>query len=1745
MALLLAVCVLAGALVAATMPKTLAGVLQTVPGNYTLVGGCDNGFNRYHMEGTDGVGNPIYYPTFCTHRNYTSAPGTYTYYRNTDPDESTGNPTLLAMLNNAYLSVAQYRNLRYMIAYTNINKFVNGQFIYWAWLAHTNAAQYSAIGNSATNQGFPWSDAYNTYFGSVAGTLGGGAVAAGQGLSIGNQCYTGIGYNGTDITAAATSASPPLHPAAVTTGSYRVGPYKIDWNTAGLSRPLAQLNYGPNRNEAPLFSLSTANAADGSRVRFYLAGATTPTTTVAIGQTFYVDYVPTDANLEAAAGGIEIPIVATSQKTLVTKILADRFFAHPNAQNQINIETETQKPVYRFNVRYRSPWTPPPQAEWVRPTVDKTVAESNQVNANGIYQDVLRLPAGGNTIHKVTVSATEPKSTELIFQAADYDLLPENNSLPTYEEKYVALVTTAAQLKDALVNNYNIKLMSNVALPASWTAPSNAYTKILDGNGYALTAGTMTDSLLHQTGTGAVIYRLKFTGFNMTQTRTAAFEDRYTGALINNASSTKLINVYLDGTLTANDPIAGPNTTVRWVGGVIGGIAGDYECYGVQAKMKITHNFTTFTADYANASQGYGFSTGGLIGYVATYNSATPPIAACDLLPGSEINSAAGRIGGLFGLVDTGRLIVEDCSAAVAVTPQRAGAVFGGIISNVNVPTTLRRCKAQGTVNNSSAKRLLSFGGLAGTLIAGSDTFTAENCFADFSGLTVYTRAGAGLIAVAPGQTFSLNNSPAMIVRMSEARVRLETTGEAAGIVATNYFSGVGISDCLVSGQITGSAAGLFYGYNGSGSVSLVRNVVNMTLNGSQVLGLAGMEHCNVTARYNFFRGTITASSQGTSGVYWDAGGSGQFSTEISNNYFDGTINTNTFGTPATAYTLNSAATATTLFGTNMGLSIGTGTATTWKYATATPWVPTLNNTGPNPRQRIYVHDYYNGATSPVSLNDLFVYEGGAFRTIWNSNYAVAGSGSGGTTILMDYPAHQTFSFYYRVNALDEGVYHNDVKLMPLKSPVIGSASPYQFDWGGTKDDDWVISYQNRYYLNLRKLTNIANYPITLNGTSFRLWYSPTIYSDLTDVTYTGWLSETLNNVNGDFGKTFAMQLKPGSYVLKEISAPEYYDIPENLERTWYGLFQNGQFMLYENDPTFSFPAKKMNLGETYTSDGYTLTYTAQIMNSPDPTKPYARIVIDKRNEDGSQPILGQEVTDPATYIPRWTGAIYQVEKFDTTVSTETFQAAGFSGMAYGYGNMIRCNENPLNYCEIDYGYYCVTERQAPDGYMVDPTPFYVAFTKDGGGTLRVFDQHMQGVDQVGYLPGVQDLYVQNQITVTAINTTNPIGQTVSTWVANIPARDKKPEYKLDLHKYETSSGAALAGIEFKLYRDSDNALIGTYTTNSMGDLSIVFPPMVDGFYTLKETSGEIADYHFETRGGALLLNGGPHNYNNIKIIRGGLDTHCYVIVDADGYAWVVEPGDPQYPADLETVTETQLGVVHAAISVPNVRYRITEYFHPDEAPFLDLKPPVVTMLMPGASFTGHPPATIPSGAGHPWTYIGYREGDDDSAPLIPGDPPAPLVPSADDNYDFIYVYAREPDEVSFTIRKTLNLAAGQTERFVFRIEYLGNGASAGDVERTFYSVLHVQSGQMSDSIDSAAVPMGWYRVTELDSNWRYTLHQAALAGDNPGAAIAARAVTRRITEGSPVFAFRNTRDDVPWVHAETGVINEMPPVSS
>jgi hypothetical protein len=440
-----------------------------------------------------------------------------------------------------------------------------------------------------------------------------------------------------------------------------------------------------------------------------------------------------------------------------------------------------------------------------------------------------------------------------------------------------------------------------------------------------------------------------------------------------------------------------------------------------------------------------------------------------------------------------------------------------------------------------------------------------------------------------------------------------------------------------------------------------------------------------------------------------------------------------------------------------------------------------------------------------------------------------------------------------------------------------------------------------------------------------------------------------------------------------------------------------------------------------------------------------------------------------------------------------------------------------------------------------------VAFTKEGpNGTVNAFDQHTPGVDQVGYMTGVQDLYVQNLITKTEIQTTNPIGQTVTTWEIMIPARDKKPEYRLDLHKYATNNNEPLPGIEFKLYRVSDDALIDTYVTDDDGNFSIEFPPVLDGLYVLRETGGDVPDLYIETRGGAMLINGGPHNYDNIKIIRGGLDSHCYVILDADSSAYVVHPGDPLYPPDLEPVTEEQLGVVHVAISVPNIRYTITEYYHPDKTPFADLQPPDSTSVKPGVSFTGTPPATIADGTNPPWVYIGYKEGDDDSAALIPGSPPAPLVASVDADYDFIYVYRKV--DANFSILKTLNQAAEQTERFVYQIEYMGSGASAGAVTRTFYSVLHVQNGQETDIISSAILPEGWYRVTELDNNWRYTLDTTALSGDNSGATVnaAGRWVLRKVEHGdNAVFSFKNDRDDVPWVHGETGVINAMPPIGS
>jgi len=90
----------------------------------------------------------------------------------------------------------------------------------------------------------------------------------------------------------------------------------------------------------------------------------------------------------------------------------------------------------------------------------------------------------------------------------------------------------------------------------------------------------------------------------------------------------------------------------------------------------------------------------------------------------------------------------------------------------------------------------------------------------------------------------------------------------------------------------------------------------------------------------------------------------------------------------------------------------------------------------------------------------------------------------------------------------------------------------------------------------------------------------------------------------------------------------------------------------------------------------------------------------------------------------------------------------------------------------------------------------------------------------------------------------------------------------------------------------------------------------------------------------------------------------------------------------------------------------------------------------------------------------------------------------------------------TFQINKTLGSPAEEEETFVFLVEYRGAKTTPGAVTQTLYAVITLEPGQVFGTAIFADMPIGWYSVTELDSNWRFDLDGNLLEDENPKATV-------------------------------------------
>ena len=1549
-----------------------AGTFNVIPGTYNRLDGARNGFNAYHMEGY-GALKPgdtptanFWQDTFCTHKDYNAGSGTYKYYYNAAANDATNTDLLETILNvgtpyktGIDMSLKDWQYLRYCIVFTNTNGDAFGQSVYWSYLSHFLPASYSGVGSWGTE----WKNDYlASYMGPVttADFMGLGPISATDKLNIGDQCGVDFARDGTTVEAVGDQVV--------------LGPFSVDWDNLSDAL-LAQLNCGKDKSTPPLFALNYDNAYSGL-LRFYTDAACTgvPVTSVHLGQEFYVKY---NVNSRFAPDYLkqDLPITVLARQYITTEVIADQFFLHPSAQNQVNVLTETTRPRFDFNVKFDEPDVPdepdeppvtPPEPgepdypeEYYRPTVDKEVTEDNHLdNAQGDYADVLEVAPDTDVLHKMTITSHDPKGTILTFQNTDYDLHPDAST--------TVQVRTAAELKAAIdANNKNIKQMADITIPANWTASATVFSRIFDGNGFKLVganSGVMAEPIFRQT-CDAVFYRVQFVGFTMERnnnyTRGAVGTSDYflnvlhAGALVDyfTTSAAKvyssdnhahMIDCFVQGKLTVRNSMGGESPRI---GGVAGAVAA-YEINGTKALV----DFELIDA-YAPLQRN--FYHGGMFGAVKT-----PTFENNELMAGSKIAGSSAFFGGMVCIADVG--VTRNCKADYKYTDRYNlnegynNNFFGGLFQRVNGPSYLfDRCIVKVDFEDQSSTPLRHVGGITGVVATdptpGYDTKRFSNCSVEFTGdvINILNGSGAGIFRTTD------SNDLEYIIENCYSRMNMTVSGNgaAAGMFTHHSFSApaagnkITIKNCFSTGTINASGTSVVGGIavggptdsqDGSSIESCVSAVnINVTGGTPKIGGIGANSHTHnnsgveiMTLRNNLFAGHVTAGATDFNQIYNCLPGVttpaliGGQPIGTDDNYTLATGYSNAAGPDGATITAQS-------FFDGPYLRTGAGgdlTNLSWYYESGQiKFAPKSRQ----PVQRIYVTDYYdtladtNGdyLLNPNGICDiqqfidkLYVLDSsGKLIPMWSALNAIESSGIDANDpyafidFLMD---SDTFTFYMKVPNVDfrnnssdpraDDAYQNIVKITPRDTRLVTKDGRLTLDWMGAWDDDWVIVKDRNYYLNIIKMTAQADYPTPLDGTEF------TLYRQGSD----GWHLVEAINPQGYVGATFTDPLKAGQYKLVETGAPDYYE--DNIGRTWYLVFSGGVLTMY-TDAAMTIPVE---LGEVW--DGNTVTYGAILKNLPDSNAPKAVITVKKYEEDGTKPIIGEMVIENG--VPRFTGAIFALERFDNAGEFDkefdrtTGKIVG-TGIANGYGNMILCGVNDYDtggyiqdFCEITPGYYKLIEKQAPDGYAIDPTPIYIVFDPAAAPPLAIYTNTHEA-ESAG------------------LDATVSIDQSNKT--ATINARNTRPEYKLTLKKYNTDDNSTMAGIAFELYEYDENEsghygeLIDTFVTaGANGEVTITLPEG-NATYVLREALTDTQaydpapDYILEIRNGELYVRGGPHHYN-FKIVRGLRDNQYYMVLDPDGTADLVDNG--VYPDDvyLDQSDACTIGLIHLTLGVPN-----------------------------------------------------------------------------------------------------------------------------------------------------------------------------------------------------------------------------------
>ena len=264
---------------------------------------------------------------------------------------------------------------------------------------------------------------------------------------------------------------------------------------------------------------------------------------------------------------------------------------------------------------------------------------------------------------------------------------------------------------------------------------------------------------------------------------------------------------------------------------------------------------------------------GGIVGHLSRGS-----VANCEVLSGSSVTSATHYVGGIAGYWKsdaTNHKSISDCNvnATLSSAADRVGGIVAYAFNEANNPVTISNCTVQGAFSGTT-----SVAGILGYLYRGDFSITgcealsgttitaSENNVGGIIGYIHYTESYTGNTVISDCSFKGNLNGKQFVGGIAGNCVYYDD------ILAKEVAASIKISDCYVSGSITGSSTGVGGIVGGKSAGTLIVNncYVSSSVQGLyDVGGIIGLNNntfesttsCITILNCAFEKGTLTSTS--------------------------------------------------------------------------------------------------------------------------------------------------------------------------------------------------------------------------------------------------------------------------------------------------------------------------------------------------------------------------------------------------------------------------------------------------------------------------------------------------------------------------------------------------------------------------------------------------------------------------------------------------------------------------------------------------------------------------------------------------------------------------------------------------------------------------------------------------------------------------------------------------------------------